>query len=259
MGNCLVTKLKGVVDNDNLIHLNEFRVNARVANNGNPAFRSSETQSLTILKGDATFTGGVKSINIGQFWPSERFVTDGAQNIVLSVADKHKLTHVNYNPLDIESIEILKYCTALTGVEINIQCAISVSELVSNLPEQITILNIAGSNQLEGNIKELADAYASTLTEIRTWGTTIVGDFGEFGRFVNITTYYSTPNGIRGDVIDFVTNKRAAGVTSGSVTAEWLGGDGRVKFNGNTIQTIQNNTISWTADTITVNGETITA
>lgn len=259
MENCLVTKLKGVVDNDNLIHLNEFRVNARVANNGNPAFKSSETQSLTILKGNATFTGGTKSINIGQFWPSERFVTDGDQNIVLSVADKYKLMHVNYGPLDIESIEILKYCTELTAIELYIQFAISASELINSLPEQFTELNIGNSTQLDGNLRELADAYASTLTEIRFYNTAIIGDFGELGRFVNMTTYFLTPVGIIGDVVDFVANKRLAGITSGSVTAEWLGGDGRIKFNGNTIQTIQNNTISWTADTITVNGETITA
>ena len=67
-----------------------------------------------------------------------------------------------------------------------------------------------------------------------------------------------TNTNIRGNVEDFVAVKRELGMTSGSLSGKWAYTN-KIKFNGNPLPVIEDNTLSWDETTITLNGVTITA
>lgn len=261
MENCIFTKLFGNVDNDNLVKFREFRINARVSNNSNVDYQSSISQQLTIVSGDATFTGDVTSITIDNLhWSSEKFVVNSSPaDIVLSCANKYELLAISNNVTDMKSLCIVKGSNKLVSFGLKPTFEITIDEMVEKcIPNSIMYLDVL-STKISGNLSALVDKFKNGLRSLHWESSKIVADFGDLGKFKVMTSYESTPSTCRGDIVDFVANKRLAGVTEGSITAKWLGGDGRVKFNGNTITTQENNTVSWTASTITVNGNTISA
>lgn len=120
----------------------------------------------------------------------------------------------------------------------------------------LSYVNVTGN--LEDFIK-----YKDTLVDLKIFGSYIKGDIADLGQCINLVELnkFNTfaDYKITGTVESFVAAQRAAGRDTASMSRFDVRGND-ITFNGNLIDySVQDNTLSWTANTITFNGETINA
>lgn len=123
MGNCLITKLKGVVTNDELLKLDEIKV--RFGSNQGKPFRTKFEGDITIkaLTGSLTDSTGMTSLSEAKGSTSEIYVKE---NTIVSISSKYNLVSfcIYNNRSDGKEndvtfdFDLLKY-TALGSVEIS--------------------------------------------------------------------------------------------------------------------------------------------
>lgn len=191
MNKTLITKLKGVVNNDNILKLGEMRI--RIAKVANPT-DATQGFGITVNKpvtakiiGDGYFTNKTLSANLGNtmnlntgsngIWVSN----DGVE---ISIIEKYSITEVtNSYPgqssgvygenidLDLSSF---KYSTSLTGLDIHD------SQISGNIGDlkNLTALTFLGlhNTQVSGDIKDLKNLTALTFLSLHN--TQVSGDIG---------------------------------------------------------------------------------
>ena len=262
MGNCLVTKLKGVVDNDNLpvfgelkLHVMKVNPNTQICVEGVPFENISVVGGTTELTPVRTpFDGWISVATAG--------------NHTLKVQGKYDITQL-YD-VGLEDEEDIKYITGLTTLKLGIYN----SSLGLTLDSGITTLgtfdkmpNLSylylAAPKLTGNITDLLSVHANTLETIvivavRDYSkfTMLMSDLGKFPNILNFDNVAFSP--IQGSIESFVASQRGVGKMEKSMNnIPWMGGNGKITWKGTTIENVQQNLLSWTATTITFNGETI--
>lgn len=270
MGNCLVKKLKGVVDNDNLSKFGELRIKMPQDYYVHEFLAANKSVDVSIIDGALTFDNGTTASTIGAGGVDNFATKDTPAYGELSIADKYSITaiaaeYLKSRVIRIKSFEEIRYCPLVTLACIfEDGVAVPITELAAYLPN----LEFLSVGSITGTIDDLV-----LLTHLRGMsiqGSAVTGTFDDLGKLPNVENYafsLSYPNTvsvppIRGGSIEtFVANKRLAGKTEGSSVFMWLG-DPRLGitwkgagFSNN----VDVNTISWTANTITFRGETITA
>lgn len=281
--NCLVTKLKGVVDNNNLPKYGEL------------LWRISSDDVITIefpiyiwkncnveVTGDLSIWDFKETTNYGQTYHYENSTPTHNLSIKIkgssgdiSFTDKYSMfdnptnTVTVYDTVYDNDIKSLKYWLKSTKLFLSVFGGKSASQnryvkrtgTLNDIVEigvPFTSLDIGYSKNISGNIATIA-ALKNTLTKFSAYGTPLSGSIEDLGECTLLVTLnFNNDINIGGTVEGFVARQRAAGRT----TAEFTQFDmsySKVTFNGHTLTGSTNNTLLWTANTITCYGETINA
>ena len=267
---CLVTKLKGVVNNETLpkFGMITFHVN-------NP---ENLTDKMTYFKyADSTEatknfyevgSGVTADFITSQIYP--RFTGEGYVRV------KNK-----YNITDIVISSRYQSDSVTPSIDMDIsQLSYNNLQSISCTPQGLHITNLKDLQILKPTLKGI------TLNERDILVHQLSGDISDLAKFVNLETlnlsYISNKvhgtmeqvatlfpklnslgdltdtKWLAGSIEDFVTVRRSQGVNDGSVYTKW-GIFSNVTFNGEKLKGQDNTPFSWTATTITYNGVTINA
>ena len=202
MNNCLVTKLKAVVDNDDLEFFGgiEFTVNSENAITGQ-VIRSINTDNARItVIGDGTMT--VNTSPSSTYGNGETFVvpnlartiTFSAGNYKVRIDNKYALADLRFGRVNWKSLNQVKNCN------------------------EITILAVTMLGYVKGSLSSLEGMTKLTQLQLdRTYGYT--GNIKSLGKLTALTKLNLTKNEshdslIEGDVLDFVSEQVKSGRTS---------------------------------------------
>lgn len=265
---CLVTKLKGSVNNETLpkFGMITFHVN-------NP---ENLTDRMTYFKyadsTDATKnfyevgSGVTADFITSQTYP--RFTGEG----YVRVKGKYNITNILLTG-GYQSDRV----TPIFDIDIS-QLSYSNLEIISCSPQALHITNLKDLQILKSTLKQI------NLSERNILVPQLSGDISDLAKFVNleklnlsyisnkvhgtmkqVATLFPKLNSLgdltdtkwlTGSIEDFVTVRRSQGVNNGSVYTNWgVGTD--ITFNGEKLKGQDNTPFSWTANTITYNGVTI--
>lgn len=272
--NCLVTKLKASVNNDDLQRFGMLKLFINAEGSTVPvwAVKESDVPIEIICTGTTSITSGEGTI--------EPVIT-GVGNIFIS--DKYKLTRcgINSNTKVVGDFDELMYATKIQYItfyrslegEVNIKNFTNISQLVAfdGLKELvISERNYSSSEKLSGTIEQLANTPSGkTLTHINIADSNITGTMAQLGKLESLTNIVrltnnsalSSPN-FTGTIESFVNTRRNLITPQSTGTVTWnypSETNGSVTFNGAAVTGGANTVLSWTATTITFNGVTITA
>lgn len=253
--NCLVTKLKAVVNNSNLKKLGVLDVYG--TGNADIGFKGSTPIIVKCVSGsmysDQARTQAIteKEIPVGAT-SYYVYIVNGTH---IEVSSKYNLTFVYVTPQTEKiSTEDFKYSAGITRL--------TVPQIKGNLSDlsgltSCTTLELVGpaasaNLDLEGVASDIAGLTALTkLSLLRAYH--ITGSFESLGKCIALTDIKIAETHIAGTVEAFVARQRGAGRTTASNIAISLA---NTTFNGTSV-THNSTTLSWTATTITFNGVTI--
>lgn len=251
MGNCLVTKLTEAVQNDNLLDLGAMLLQISAGDNvASVQIGGIPTTEVWKAKGECYFTDAQGSVNKGteitRSSTSERVYIKG--NGYVSVPNKYAIDYISCTDSKISfaisdfgynSGEYLDFSSDLVGTN-----HADVAGNVTNVALNWQRIKLPGNANLNGSLKKTIDNYGSTIKEIQIYGTNVefdlgwlvnvpnfgyndkicgfgsntYGDFSAIGHTAAKSVYLGTiPAGVvTGSIEQFVANKIAAGMTSGS-------------------------------------------
>lgn len=218
MTQCLITKLKGIVDNNSLKKLNEFRI--RVTKITSPdsntqgfSVQFSKETTLSII-GDGYFTDENLSANKGKslIVPAQDgnnittiYLSNGTYEV--SIPDKFALTRLSSSPKGVFSsekkhfsldIDELKYVNSMLSLSLyNIKATGDISSLSNKVKmNELRLCNV----DIYGNIDSL-----SNLTELRTlmsFSSKISGNISSISKLKLSEVYLNLEN-LTGDISAF--------------------------------------------------------
>lgn len=256
MGNCFVTKLMSTVSNNDLLKLNEIRM--EVSAPGLAYFSSIEGKSITIsvLSGDILLNGQTSitindDVNISTpISGTSGVISFSKKNEIFQMHNKTSSGSFDANQLD--CCVNLKYFRGIISGKVSKQL---------NIPAISSLAIIAGSTveiKLTDLIGSIPDNGIDGSFMLRSPG--ITGNFADLARILSnqtTRTYNITGTAITGSIKDYVIAKRAQQVAEGqtpegSVLFEYLEGS-KITLEGTTPVTMAAKVvISWDASTISV-------
>lgn len=272
--NCLVTKLKASVNNDDLQRFGMLKmfVNAEGSTIPVYAVKEGDIPIEIVCTGTTSITSGEGTIEpvvtgVGNIYISDKYklIRCGLASTTKKVVDFDDLMYA-------KKIQYISFYRTLEE-EVNIKNLTDISQLAAfeGLKELIiSEQNYSPSVKLSGTIEQLANTPSGkTLTKINITDSNITGTMAQLGKLESLTTIarltnngaLSSPN-FTGTVESFVNTRRnlATPQTTGTVTWDNPSElNGSVTFNGAAITGGVGVVLSWTATTITFNGVTITA
>ena len=281
--NCLVTKLKGIVNNNNLPKYGELLW--RVSSNDviTIVFGVGQWKNANFeVTGDLSIWNYQETTNYGQTYhyesssPTDTIsIKIKGNNGDISFTDKYSMWDnltkavILYDTVYDNDIKSLKYWFKSTKLALNVFGGKSASQnkyvertgTLNDIVEigvPFTSIDIGYSKNITGNIATMA-ALKNTLTKFAAYGTSLSGSIEDLGECTLLVTLnFNSDFGIEGTVEGFVARQRAAGRTTAEFT-QFDMSSSKVTFNGHTLTGLTNNTLLWTANTITCYGETINA
>lgn len=271
--NCLVTKLKGVVDNDNLLKLNELRFKAcyyftLTADNPGDA-------TVSILNNN-TFSGGSKTVAIPKRGNLE-FTNIDILN-TLSVSDKRVLsslllqtTGVGFE-INVDDIYSIPFYSLSLGSNAggNINDAKVHGDVSKLFKQSFTIFKLI---KCTFDVKYLISSLITEenenlpVLEFALLDSNIIHEDDEFNYFARLTAVKELNifgSSIQGSIEGFVNMARSLGRTTCNNFMFKVENNSNITFNGTTASGVNSFTapaksLTWTASTITYDGVTIDA
>lgn len=169
MGNCFVTKLKGVVTDDNLMKLNHFRVKVIEAGGG------------MTLELPAGIAGTIKSVNNGSIDVS--YVAQGAAmitvaNTIVDISNKYDLLLFGCNHVDAD-VEVLRYSplTLVSVIEGNLHG--DIADLFYSATD-LQGVNVRNNSLLTGDVACLSGKITNASRAFNFSYTNVYGDAAVF-------------------------------------------------------------------------------
>lgn len=216
MTQCLITKLKGAVDNNSLKKMNEFRIGVEKITSPNSntqgfSVQFSKETTLSII-GDGYFTDENLSANKGKslIVPAQNgynvttiYLSNGTYEV--SIPDKFALTrlysHPKYDGISEKShcsldIDELKYVNNMLGLSLsNIKATGDISSLSNKVKmDTLRLINV----DVYGDIDSL-----SNLTELRklqSYSTKISGNISSISKLKLLLEVYLQLENLTGDI-----------------------------------------------------------
>ena len=272
--NCLLTTYKATVDNPELKVLGELVITFKNISDGVEIFNFGSVDS-THIKVDKPVKYNNNEIVVETTKQQGQFYATEAGDYTVKLNPKYKIVFFSSTKRFEADLNDFQYCT-IGNFTINcnntgkkeINFPVVTDTVYADLNNAIIKLEDVfrgGANSIQasclvGDIASVKDY----LPNIRTLNflqpaNGIYGDYKYMAYLNNSLGLLSlTYTNIQGNVEDFVAVKRELGMTSGSLSGEWAFSN-KIKFNGNPLTLLNNNTLSWDETTITVNGVTITA
>jgi hypothetical protein len=203
MENCLVKKLKGIVDNDNLKKFGILTLNiAEADSGGNRLVISGQVTGKARIVGNGHFTNTGSTFdpsgNIGTEVniPFEGWSTNG--NYKIEIDDKYNISGL-FNSGNSQSLDLhdLMYNTAFTRITIN-HCEGDIISFINKNPllTMVNCSNTENPSKLYGN---LVDLKSDNITNLNLSYSGITGNLDDF-KSVNITKLDLSYSGITGAI-----------------------------------------------------------
>ena len=266
MGNCLVTKLKGVVNDNDLDILGKIKFKA---NGGLVGFNSSTVPE--VFGGATEHLHSANNSTVGGFGahtPVDLYVADTSGYIMVPKYGNITAFYVQ-SGLTIPSniCEMFKYCNmemfALANFsgDVNVEGVIYGKDIAEYMPN-LKYLQFRARNQ--GHVINIDDLVRlQSLVNVDITDAVVNGKWSDLGKIPNISYIIRCTSSVStlSSIEEFVSNQRELGKTEKSITVDQIGGWGKVTFNGNIIPAEGSTTLSWTTspNTITYKGQTINA
>ena len=204
MGKCLVTKLNGTVDNDNLLRIGEIRLfNTKLSN----PTTNSQYMALTFSKdanleivGDAYFTDANLSTNKGKtksFLANQNSAFYVSNNdCQIAILDKYSLIKVETNAHRVGDLEDLRFSKGLSAI------ILKNSEQmgdIANLKNLTALTNLdLYRTQVSGDIANLKNLTA--LTNLDLYRTQVSGDIANLKNLTALTNLNLNKTQVSGDI-----------------------------------------------------------
>lgn len=246
MGQCLVTRLKEVVNDSSLLRLGEKTF--LLLPNGKVTIRTYENMPIRVVGEGSLYVDSAK-LTEGEILKGNYITIQNAENYSIVVA--------------LNKFESLDVFTTNDSLSQQMEIDLSFFSKANRMRE----LTLSDEKIVGGTLKDLAKISESTTLT----GFSMKNSIGLKGSILDIKDLnYSAsvfPNfgfcqEVTGEIIDFVKAQRAKGRTSANIAAEYHLHDTKITFNGQLATTIDENqpkAISWTATTITIGSVTINA
>ena len=278
---CLLTKLKGVVDNDNLKIYNTILTRENTSGNVLTFLYNASNPVKIEVIGDGTLVNVDGTVDYGKSREGTNIFAKYSGNGKIKISNKYDITllhitsstekdlidaedlvFVNITELELTNIKLdvnkLNITTLsnflFTGSNVN-------GNIVNLLNKNDSLTSVKFNNtNVVGDFYNIKNTIAEAITTLYMYNSKISGDISAFGRFVNLNQMSFSATDISGSVESFVQAARAAGRTSfaNSEQKNWYFNNA-ITFNGNAVGGGGKNDFSWTATTITLGGVTITA
>lgn len=261
MENCLVTKLKGTVENSDLIHFGGFRV---VVNNENYPNKDYYRNAMSIPSDAKVYliSGNVDAIvnsdnthipitaegtllnSSGYPYAFHLFGTGEVE-----VTSKYNMDVLEIGTLISTKTNIfkeIKYMKPLNGVRVRGYDKNWSIDDIDIVCSDAGSLEIEYSN-ISGDVAQIVSKFPNT-NKVTLFNSKVTGDFKLLGRNINLIEF-SIPVSMTGTIEEFVAEARNAGRTEATNVS--LGNvSNNITFEGNSLS--GNYHISWTSDTIAV-------
>lgn len=262
MGNCLVTKLKSVVDNDNLKKLGMIDVKVATTN-----WVSSIPQYNCYITDGNSASVSILGDNAAVFGPQVRGweISDNSKKIT-SNPGTNVNNYFTINPSNVDYVTLRydnKYC--IRALDYVVDLDVDKLESCFNL-EYLKVIEGIHNTSVDNIVKCIplvSDLFIGITS--RAPYNYFTGRFSDFAKLEHLA-YFTIQNGIYDEVDSierFVAVKRGLGHTSSTgngirIRIKQQGNAKYVTFQGNNVQNeSSNNFLSWTANTITFEGTTI--
>lgn len=214
---CLVTKLKGTVNDNSLLKIGEFRIKADKYNEPWDSFSQSfkitcsETTTISII-GNGYFTDTSGTENKGTTLSTdtgEYFYIKSLDTCYLSISDKYKLTTLiqayfnannRYTKNFYINLDDLKYSYELESLSLS---RLNVYGSIDSLKDtKIKSLYLSNCTEVEGNISNLPN----NLEKLSISNTPkIIKRTNDIVSFTNLINLEASNSGFEGDVNNFST------------------------------------------------------
>ena len=272
--NCLITKLKGSVNDDNLPIYNTivFDVPANVSS---LTYRIGGLKNVTFkITGDVVMKNSsetnvlcdnTKDYNISSPISENIYtkISSGDTGGTLALVGKYSISEiatkydallfpVKNEPNTLDYYTSWGFNTKVFNPARNLGLRVSITEVIDAFPE-LGFINIPAGANVTGSFADMLPI-KSTLLELSVGIPTSftkaanINEFSEFTALIRLVLYYN----ISGSIEDFVRSQIANGRTTGSMAVNLMG----VTFNGIAVSS-GNKSLSWTSTTATLDGVTV--
>ena len=260
---CLVTKLKGTVDDKNLSVLGKLKIDKIHADS---SFISSYTNTIS-TNASAKLTSPDSNFVDASGNSLGNEITINGSNQIFRLApstgeffiDKYVITKFStyYYPANVDiHLKDLAYMTNL--IELN--CPLSGDLQDLERLDSIQTLTIKGNSPITGdiaNLSKFATLESISMTAVPSPG--ISGNIKSLGNLTSLTKLVLSQGvlgNVSGTIEEFVQSQRENGRTTCNSFGLTCFGP-TITFNGTTISSSSEKVLSWTASTITYDGVTI--
>lgn len=270
MNKCLVTKLNGVVDNEELLKIGELRiripagVSAGESLNNKVYLKGLEGTAIYLkdmnlynYSGDTKLAGpGEKYVCPDNFVPSVDTASLNKEGTLI-IMDKYKLTDFQ-TPIAVNEIDdTFSWYTnylRLTGIDFDK----SKLNLLNKDLKEVSVGSYNGDIVDFSKFKNVTSiGISGNINENETIKLTY-GNISSLGSLTQLKIFScSNQVNLKGTIEDFVQAQRQNGRTECSTPVIFSSFNTKITFDGNIIAA--NTNITWTSTTITVNDKTITA
>lgn len=266
MNKCLVTKLNGVVDNDELLKISELRIRIPAGESlNNKVYLKGLSGTAIYLKdmnlynysGDTKLAGpNEKYVCPDNFVPSVDTASLNKEGTLI-IMDKYKLTEFQ-TPLAVNEIDdTFSWYTKnlrLPGIDFDK----SKLNLLNKDVKEVVVGSYNGDIADFSKFKNITSiGISGNVNENETTRLTY-GNISSLGSLTQLTNFsFSNQTNLKETIEGFVQAQRQNGRTECSTPVSFSSFNTKITFNGNLIES--NTKITWTSTTITVNDKTISA
>lgn len=257
MKNCLVTKLKSTVNNDGLKPFGYIPVKyTESVNSAENVMVCAEAQSAKVIGGTVNGSTTVDFTGSGDkyYGTFDNCSYDNGQDLTLYIP-KYAIKNIRCNELDAED---LVFATNLANIYMRDYSRIVNASKLDDIADRFKTFYFA-----KGSFDEPFD-----VTKLGSTGNLIIlglakvsnvkGSLDNCGLSPITELIVPDSKDVTLTIENFVANQRSINRTTGSLNISWLGVIS-CYFNGQLVAAQQDNSLSWTASTITLNGTTIDA
>ena len=197
---CLVTKLKGTVNDDSLEFLGSLSIKktkySESWDKSACSFRIMSDKEITLhIIGNGNFTDSTGTENLGKDYNVPMSETDiyvSNDDMIINISDKYSLIELHLSPYNankegllsksvVRGLDSLKYCKKLKTLNLANSSTSGDIEALKDLTE-LTTLNLTECKSISGNI-----SYLNNLLNLRYLYLTGSGATGDFDSLTNLT------------------------------------------------------------------------
>lgn len=260
MENCVVTKLKAVVINDDLPIFGKARVFVKNTTNTNRSIRIQPNAEVEVIGGTVGGQTTLNSDGSGYILLNNEvpIVSDGTfeDGLVELLIPKYDIKNMYADKVNTEDLLCSRESLGLLMVGSFVKARYLKDVYTFTNITSIDLRNVVVDEPFD--VSEIGNNGAITSFIALNFGN-CYGNLDKLGMSpLSAPLYVPRTKNVSFEVVNFVHYNRTAGRTTGSITATWLGAC-NATFNGTVIRNQETNSISWTASTITCNEVTIDA
>ena len=248
MEKCLITKLNGVVSNNEILKIGELRV--KIDSTEAPAFYNHFR-----AWGNEVIVNKLVDDGLDAEFPSY-FGTEGGYDGKLSgkgrlsIMNKYNITSLELNPLafpEFDILEEIKFMKELRGLQ-----SLKQHLNIEKFPYSSVLIFLVVNN-IDGKLSALASKIPNVST-LYVDQSSIEGDISELGALIKLNKIDTSRTNVTGSLESFVVAQRSSGR---SICDGIMFQNPQINLTFNGVAIDANGSLSWTASTITYNGTTI--